>query len=996
MGLLVALGSAMLALVLLEYELRTSAFQSRYLFRAARQLTYHMAPGPSAAIHFPQVGPYDKRLGYTRLPDFVNSLRSNRYRVAAQARFSPQLLQLSRWGLSPTYEEKMQAGLRILDRHGEVMFDGSSPTRLYSRFEDIPELIVRTLLFIENRELLDPRYPRRNPAVEWDRLGQAVLDRMLRIVKPQHATAGGSTLATQLEKFRHSPGGRTATPAEKLRQMVSASLRAYHQGEKTLAVQRHIILSYLNALPLAAQTGYGEVHSLGDGLWAWYNADFAQINQVLAKPLLDQDPASLAAYATAYKHVLNLLVAHRRPSFYLRQHPEALAAHTDRYLHLASEAGLIAPAVRDAALHVQVQVRHVAPAQPQISFLERKAANVVRHTLMSQLGIPGLYPLDQLDLTVQSTLDRHVQTAVTDRFYKWRSAEAVRRAGLTGQQLLGGDADPAHVHYSLVLYEHAGQENRLRIHTDNLDQPFDVNQGTKLDLGSTAKLRTLLTYLEIVAALYDRYGNLSQQALRQVSEVPSDALTQWALDYLERVENKSLFRMLDAAMARRYTASPTERFFTGGGYHTFVNFHDRDNEKMISVQEAFHRSVNLVFIRIMRDIVNYYIARLPEVTDDRQNSAHRPQTNPEDLATQRLVQRYFDKYAGQSPATIVDALMASVHPTPQRFATLYGALEPRASLEMFTTFIRSRFPHPNLTPLLIQNLFERFVAAKRTWADRGQLTDMHPVELLTAAYLYRHPGASTQDLMKAHVEMQGPQQPSPNQGHDMSNRRRRIRLEKEAFQEIHKVWQRHGYPFGSLVPSYATAIGSSADRPDALADLMGMMVSNGVKYPLRHIQHLHFAANTPYETLLTPQDEVQQVLHPAIAAVVKEALFGVVEHGTAQHLQGAFKRPDGSRMRIGGKTGTGDHRYEVYGAHGQLLQSRVVNRAAALVFLIDDRFFGTITVYVPGSQAANYSFTSALPVRILKRLAPTLQPLLQASSTTDSASWPVMEAIKPQ
>jgi membrane peptidoglycan carboxypeptidase len=152
-----------------------------------------------------------------------------------------------------------------------------------------------------------------------------------------------------------------------------------------------------------------------------------------------------------------------------------------------------------------------------------------------------------------------------------------------------------------------------------------------------------------------------------------------------------------------------------------------------------------------------------------------------------------------------------------------------------------------------------------------------------------------------------------------------------------------------------------------------------VQYPLKHIQQLHFAAHTPYETLLGPRDEVQQVLHPAIAAVVKEALFGVVEQGTARHLQGAFQHPDGSVMRVGGKTGTGDHRYEVYGAHGQLLESRVVNRAAALAFMIDDRFFGMLTVYVPGSVAANYDFTSALPVRMLKRLAPTLQPLLQSA-----------------
>ena len=46
-------------------------------------------------------------------------------------------------------------------------------------------------------------------------------------------------------------------------------------------------------------------------------------------------------------------------------------------------------------------------------------------------------------------------------------------------------------------------------------------------------------------------------------------------------------------------------------------------------------------------------------------------------------------------------------------------------------------------------------------------------------------------------------------------------LELEAFLEIHRSWKRLGYPFDMFVPSLASAIGSSADRPGALAELMG-------------------------------------------------------------------------------------------------------------------------------------------------------------------------------
>ncbi len=57
-------------------------------------------------------------------------------------------------------------------------------------------------------------------------------------------------------------------------------------------------------------------------------------------------------------------------------------------------------------------------------------------------------------------------------------------------------------------------------------------------------------------------------------------------------------------------------------------------------------------------------------------------------------------------------------------------------------------------------------------------------------------------------------------------------LEIEAFEDIHEGWKRVGYPFNTLVPSYATAIGSSADRPAALAELVGVILNDGIRYPI--------------------------------------------------------------------------------------------------------------------------------------------------------------------
>jgi len=175
------------------------------------------------------------------------------------------------------------------------------------------------------------------------------------------------------------------------------------------------------------------------------------------------------------------------------------------------------------------------------------------------------------------------------------------------------------------------------------------------------------------------------------------------------------------------------------------------------------------------------------------------------------------------------------------------------------------------------------------------------------------------------------------------------------------------------VPSYATALGSSADRPAALAELMGILVNDGVHLPTLRLDRLDFAVDTPYETRLAYSPAGgERVLPPEVAKVVRAALARVVEGGSAQRLRGVLTRQDGTPVTIGGKTGTGDHRFETYGKRGVLISSRVVSRSGTFVFYVGERHFGVLTAYVKGPDAAKYKFTSALPAQILKVLAPKL------------------------
>jgi membrane peptidoglycan carboxypeptidase len=191
-----------------------------------------------------------------------------------------------------------------------------------------------------------------------------------------------------------------------------------------------------------------------------------------------------------------------------------------------------------------------------------------------------------------------------------------------------------------------------------------------------------------------------------------------------------------------------------------------------------------------------------------------------------------------------------------------------------------------------------------------------------------------------------------------------------------------GYPFDSLVPSYATTLGASADRPAALAELMGILVNGGVRKPVERIDSLHFAKDTPYETLVKRANGStgERVLAPEVARAAVDAIRGVVSDGTAKRAKTAFVQADGKVIALGGKTGTGDQRFDVYAPGGRLVESRYVNRSATFVFNIGERFFGTMTAYVHGPESANYDFTSALPVQLLVTLAPSLMPMIDPNT----------------
>jgi membrane peptidoglycan carboxypeptidase len=961
-------------------EARTSALQARLLAALDQRLGFKLVPGPSERAPRAQQGPYDQRLGYPRVPEWVGRLERRGFAVREQAEASPALIRLTELGLTPPYAEKTSAGLSVRDRSGSPVFQVREPARGYPHFDAIPRLVRDTLLFVENRELLHEE-PRRNPAIEWDRFAHAALIQ-LRGGSGESRGPGGSTLATQIEKYRHSEGGLTSGPLEKLRQIGSASLRAYRDGEDTRAERRGILLDYLDSLPLAAVAGRGEVLGLAAGLETWYGADFARTNELLRAPLALGHPAELAEQARAYRQVLSLLLATRRPSDYLRDRPAALDALAESHLRLLADEGVIPAALRDAALAAPPR-RARAPATVAAA---AGPVEPVRRWLVNTLGLPDYYALDRLDLAVTSTLDVELQQQVRQRLAALTDPSQVAALGLRGKGLLES-SDPARVVYSFALYERVGGTNRLRVLADNYQGALDVNEGVKLDLGSTAKLRVLASYLEAIADLHSRFAGNEPQALAGIATGAADPLTRFVAETLAAKPATDLPALLDAALERRYSASPWPGFFTGGGLQYFHNFNKEDSNKILSVRTAFRDSVNLPFVRLLRDVVSYEIARLPgqpgvmlEDRSDPRRAIWLRRWQEEESRT--FLVRFYRSLDGKSPEAALEAWVERARPTPKRLAVAMRSVLPERSFEDFALALRALPSGEALDDADLRAMYDKYDRENFSLADRAFLARMHPLELWLMEWKREHPMGSFDEVWAESGAARDVAYAWLFQTRNRGAQDRRLRtlLERDAFVRIHRDWRKLGYPFESLVPSVATAIGSSGDRPSALAELMGIIAADGMRLPSVRVTELRFAVGTPYEVALAPAAEkAERVLRPEVAHALRGALLDVVANGTARRANGVFAEP------LGGKTGTGDHQKKRVDRWANVIESEYVSRSATFVFFAGDRFHGVITAHVAGPESEHYAFTSSLPVQVLKGLAPLLEPVF-AAAPEDSAT----------
>jgi membrane peptidoglycan carboxypeptidase len=953
------------------HEHRTSAIQAWVLSRWGRLASFTVAPGASPEVVYPSEGPYDERLGYTRIADFRRRLEDGGFETVEQARFSAPLARLVRLGISPPFSEPADEGLEIRDARGEPLYDFVRRRARFERFENVPLPLLRTLSYLEDRRVGEPGDPRRNPAVDWGRLVTASARYVGHSIGLPVRREGGSTLATQMEKYRHSEGGRTDSPVDKLRQMTAASLRAYREGPDTSEARRRLVVDYLDSIPLAAAPGYGEVHGLGEGLRVWFGVELDDLRAAMEQPGIDDREAEM------FKRAVALLVAVRAPTQLLVRNRDRLIQLVDSYLRLMQRDGVASEELLDRALAVPLVFPAVEPPTPPPPLAEGKATAAVRRKLMSALGVPDLYRLDRLHIEATTPLDGELQERTVELFRDLAEADFVAAQGLRAPRLLDR-GDPSRVVYSLLLLESTERGNVVRVHADSLGTPFDVNAQTMLELGSTAKLRTLVHYLEIVADLHASLSDPSGPAPGGLGREPRDPITRWAIDTWRRSRGIDLEGFLDRALERRYSASPHERFYTGGGVHVFHNFDPDDNARVPTVREAAVRSTNLAFVRLMRDLALYHQARLPydagAILDGGDAQGRRAMLQAvADQESRAALERAWRRFHGVAPEALTARLLGSSARSAKKLAIVYFAWHPDGDESGLRDWLREQgVPR---TRKEVARLARAYGSRPLGLADAAWLADLAPLDLWCAGHLRRAPGSSWDETLAAADDARSASMAwlFRTRNRRAQDLRLRTRFEQDAFEAVASAWKRLGFPFGRLVPSYASAIGSSADRPAALADLMGILVNDGVRRPSILLDEIRLAPHTPYYVALrTSAVPGERVISAQVARAVRAVLEGVVENGTARRLRGAFVGADGAVIPAGGKTGSGENRRGTFTPAGRRVASDALNRTAAFTFFVGDRHFGVITASVDGPASANYRFTSALPCAVLRLLAPDI------------------------
>lgn len=942
---------------LAAFEIKTSYFLSGYLHSFSKQINFKLQSDKVDDPFFPKFGPLNERYGYTKIPTWTDNLK-NLFTITHQADLSTKHKQIVAAGLNPIYNPKPFSQFKIDDQYGNLVY--KKEALFFNSLEDVPPIIISILTFIENREILQTNFSYANPVVEVDRLAQAgFLYIKNQITGSGGKTAGGSTLATQMEKYNFSKDGKTQGSTDKIKQIASASLRVYKDSRSTLNQRKKILLDYINSVPLGAANYYGEVRGLAEGLSIIYNVNLNSEIEVL-NTITNKNPYN-RQQLESLNRLMQLILSIRNPNFL--KNPQELKYLKQVYVQTLIKQNILNSSASNI---IQMYEEKQGYKIPDKNFITQKAQDHLRSRIAQLLKVT-YSQLDKLDLSVQSTLDYQLQQQITQFFENLKDENFIKQNSLRQEKLLD-NTDKDKVTYSFILYELVNGSANLRATYDNINKPFEFNSGGKVELGSTAKLRVIISYLE---AFVEAYNEKKLEKLTSNDQIST---------FVRSSNAQSLDELLTLALDRKFSANPNELFFTGGGAHKFSNYKKEDNLQVVSIREALKRSINLPFVRALKEVVQFKIHR---------NSNYQKLLQSNQEVRQKLLERFVEQESSiflkkfyktlKIQKNIFNFLVKELTTNYVAATAVIVYLKQIDSTQQLLEQLHLFGYTLNLKQQKrAEEILKNFQKGIYNINDLGYLARLHPILLFAAKVMQDNSNISYDELFKKSYQtrMLSYKWLLDTKYTNRQNTRIYSILEAQAFEEILKDWNKLGYDFDYIVPSLATALGSSGDKPIYLARLIGTIINNGKSIDEHRITKLHFAEKTPYETILEriPQPSTQ-LITPEVSSHVRAVLDSVVDGGTAVRAKNSF-----GNLKVGGKTGTGDNRLETFDSTGKVLNSSPLNRTATFVFHIGNNWFGSMTVYVDQDQADQSSFTSSLAVTIFNLLAEKIKPIILTSN----------------
>ncbi len=970
-----------------------------------------------------------KRDGMIYYPQLFDVLKNEGFQIDKDTHLvlTPQAKKLFDMGIIPFnhYQGKAFSGLQIMDRHKKMVYLYKHPNQ-FENFNHISPFILKALLVWENDKLRHRVFDKKkdsaelNYLIEGPRIAKSAYEYLQYKITGGGSYSGGSTLMTTLEKITNTPGGRTHSVNDKINQMIGAGLHLYGgdsdldsssgygsgkaEAKENGSGLEKALVDFLNTVPMAGgpKSHAGELFGFGASYYAWFGYTIDELNEQLKSK--DSQVRS-----QAYKNICSLIVSIRRPSDLMRA-PDRVEKQANLLLSRLKKKKLLNSALyvksramkpgwnpqrnhhyqRDYALH-----REASSARNQYTQLIRQA--VAEKLGGAESAKINLQTVDAMSVAIEMTTDAQLEKDIRGVLDDMYTETAQKTPFVQGRQkglLYSLNLEELkNIQYGAIVLEI--DENRHWKLLANTDTQSNVvynpaKQG-RFQWGSTAKLRVLVNYLTIIhdeaLLLQSAYKESKETSTKQadkhsyrkkLKEYGNSSITIKRLlaSYIKKYPDATMKQILAWAMSRRISANPETKFLTGESWHQFHNYQKSDDRKKPNIWQMTTESINLSFVRLMRDVVDYYIEQSGydkiAVLTDKNNQIRKTiidaGVKKEEMIYQNglnfFVERIQDSF---SDALLVDETLAENETVTDKAIILRAReivkkinLPIDKSLEKNT--YNSAYKKEEKKYRRLSSWFKRITYYEKKW-------------LLARVRQQKNSNSELISLEEARVIQQTSQWLRTNKFWVKNTLY--THMEREAFSKgVTPAWKKLGYPF-TVSPSYAVVLGSSGDTPMSLLELAGILLNDGVhEKNISAIERIILAPGSEFETPFKIKHQQEVVIPQAVAIVARKAMAGVLHKGTAIF---ASRHPLMKYVQsAGAKTGTGDNRYN----------QEPINRSAAVLSILDTgkgkaKYAICITMSVTEGDMERYNFTSKVPVRILSRIADHLSPIIAKKSTQE-------------